>query len=576
MSATSPERDSAPTEDPAVAPSPRVTVEYDVPARMRDGVTLRATVYRPDGAGPWPTLLTRLPYGKDDVAQMMWINPVHAARKGFMVVVQDTRGCFSSEGEWLPFRFEREDGYDTVEWAARLPGSNGRVGMYGCSYFGNTQWTAAIEQPPSLAAIAPALTWSDPLDGTFARGGALELGLALPWTLAMGVGHVARLPLPEEERARRIGALLDDLDRLPSEGYWDLPVSDMAVLRRHAVPDLGTFRMLSDPAVPAWCRVAGGHERVTVPTLHIGGWHDIFLQGTLDNYMAMAELGRPARLLVGPWVHELTLADPFGELCFGARAGARVPAHADGDVSDLQLAWLGRQLRADAPADAEEAEAPVRIFTMGRNVWRDEQAWPLARARAERWFLGGDGRLSPQTPASDGARSHFLYDPADPAPTLGGHTADMPAFPPGPFDQTRIEARPDVLVFTSEPLEADLEVTGRVRVVLHAHSSAPSTDWVARLCDVHPDGRSFNVCDGILRVADGAQSCGRHEVDLWSTSNVFLAGHRIRVHVTSSSFPRWDRNLNTGDQRAPRVEVAHQCVHHDAERPSYVELPVIR
>jgi hypothetical protein len=166
-----------------------------------------------------------------------------------------------------------------------------------------------------------------------------------------------------------------------------------------------------------------------------------------------------------------------------------------------------------------------------------------------------------------------VYDPADPVPTRGGQLGT--AFPAGPFEQGRVEARPDVLVFTSEPLQQDLEVTGRVRVVLHAESSAPSTDWVARLCDVHPDGRSINICDGIVRVTEGADLCRRVEIDLWSTSNVFLAGHRLRVHVTSSSFPRWDRNLNTGDQGDPRFTVAHQRVHHDAQRASWIELPVI-
>jgi putative CocE/NonD family hydrolase len=543
--------------------SASVGVEVDVAARMRDGVTLRANVYRPDGDGPWPTLLTRLPYGKDDPEIARWLDPVKLARMGFMVVVQDTRGRFASEGEWSPFEFERADGYDSVEWAARLPGSNGCVGMYGCSYFGNTQWMAAVEGPPSLAAIAPALTWS-------------ELGLGVPWTLEMGAAHLARQALSDQEREDRFAALLDDYDRLPAGGYWDLPVGDMAVRRRHDFPDLGTIRMLSDPDVPAWSRVAGEHERVTVPTFHIAGWHDIFVQGTLDNYMAMAALGRPARLVVGPWSHDLRLGDPVGELCFGIRSGAMgVPAHEDGDLCDMQLAWFRRQLVPDAAPDAASSEAPVRIFVMGRNEWRDETAWPLERARVEPWFLGAGGALRPDAPGSDENATEFVYDPADPVPTLGGQTVMVPAFPSGPFDQARLEARQDVCVFTSEPLREDLEVTGRVRVVLHAESSAPSTDWVARLCDVHPDGRSFNLCDGIVRITEGANACRRVEIDVWSTSNVFLAGHRLRVHVTSSSFPRWDRNLNTGNQHDPRVEVAHQRVYTDAQRPSWIELPVI-
>jgi putative CocE/NonD family hydrolase len=219
-------------------------------------------------------------------------------------------------------------------------------------------------------------------------------------------------------------------------------------------------------------------------------------------------------------------------------------------------------------------EAPVRIFVMGRNEWRDLSSWPPKPVTIQPWFLHSDRSLSTARPDSADIESRFTYDPANPAPTLGGNGVMSPGYPAGPVDQARLEARDDVLIFTSDPLEHDVEVTGRVRVVLHAHSSARSTDWVARLCDVHPDGRSFNVCDGILRTAERADECARHEIDLWSTSNVFLRGHRIRVHITSSSFPRWDRNLNTGNQRDPRHQVAQQRVHHGRKRPSYIELPI--
>ncbi len=551
-----------------------VTIEFDVPAQMRDGVTLRANVYRPDGDGPWPTLLTRTPYWKDDLQG--WLDPVQTARRGFMVVVQDTRGRFASDGEWAPLRFEREDGYDTVEWAAKLPGSNGRVGMYGCSYVGNTPWMAAVEQPPSLAAIAPGMTWSDPLDGIFARGGALEFGGGPAWTLQMGIAHLLRLPLSEQERERSLVALLDDLDRLPTDGYWELPVHDLSVLRRHNSPELSATRALEEPDLVARCRVAGEYERVTVPSFHIGGWYDVVLQGVLDSYMAMAALGRPARLIVGPWDHDEYAADPIGELCFGSRASrVGAPVYEHGDLNDEQLAWFRRYLVPVHASEAEKPQAPVRIFVMGRNQWRDEAAWPLERARAERWFLGAEGALRPGAPDADAAPSEFTYDPADPVPTLGGHTVLPAAFPAGPFDQAPVEARPDVCVFTSEPLQHDLEVTGRVRMVLHAQSSAPSTDWVARLCDVHPDGRSFNICDGILRIERNADACQQITIDLWSTCNVFLAGHRLRVHVTSSNFPRWDRNLNTGNQREPRLQTARQRIHHDTQRASWIELPVV-
>ena len=553
-----------------------VEVRLDVPARMRDGATLRANVYRPAGSGPWPTLLTRTPYDKDDPAQHLWagIDPVQAARRGFMVVVQDVRGRFASGGAWEPYRHERADGCDTVEWAARLPGSNGRVGMYSGSYCGNVQWQAAFERPPSLAAIAPALTWCEPLDGLLARGGAVELGVALRWALENGFDCVERTAGDEMERRRRADALVDDWDRIGERAYWELPVSDLGALRRHDVPDLGGITMLAQPEIAAWSRVAGEHERVDVPSFHTAGWHDIFLQGTLDNYAAMAARRPDARLVVGPWTHH-AFADPIGELRFGMRAG-RSGGHLDGerDWVDLQLDWLRRQLAPAAPAPDDDA--PVRIFTMGRNAWRAEPEWPLRRAVSEHWFLRADGSLAPGDAGVDDEISAYAYDPADPVPTLGGNGVTAPERPSGPIDQERVEARRDVLVFTSEPLREELEVTGRVRVVLHAESSAPSTDWVARLCDVHPDGRSFNLCDGILRVERDADACRRCEIDLWSTSNAFLPGHRLRVHVTSSSFPRWDRNLNTGDQRSSAFRVARQRLRHEPDRPSYVELPVLR
>jgi uncharacterized protein len=543
-----------------------VAIAFDVPAVMRDGVTLRANVYRPAGEGPWPTLLLRTPYRKDLSSEIAWcgIDPVEAARRGFLVVVQDTRGRFASDGEWEPLEHEAADGFDAVEWAAGLPGSNGRVGTYGGSYGGGTQWLPAIERPPSLVAISPLMTWSDPLDGLLARGGALELGIAVRWSLATGVDHLARV----DADPAAVDALIDDVDRLGADddAHWSLP----AGARRHGVPDLGAARALEDPAGARRLGPVGRHERVEVPSLHVGGWHDCFSQATLDNYLAMVAAGRPARLLMGPWTHE-RFSDPIGELRHGARSGRDAAVHPHGDVKDLQLAWLREQL-VDG-YDAELPDAPVRIFVMGRDAWRDEREWPPARAVTERWLFGAGGALGRDALEADGPPSELVYDPADPVPTVGGPTVMWPAYPVGPLDQAAVEARPDVLVFTSEPLTEELEVTGRVRVVLHAESSAPSTDWVARLCDVHPDGRSFNLCDGIVRVSEGADRLGRVEIDLWSTSNAFLPGHRLRVHVTSSSFPRWDRNLNTGDQGSARMQTARQRVHHDG---SWIELPTIR
>jgi putative CocE/NonD family hydrolase len=283
----------------------------------------------------------------------------------------------------------------------------------------------------------------------------------------------------------------------------------------------------------------------------------------------MHDLGRESRLIIGPWTH-VDFGNRIGAQDFGIMSSRDAGVHPNGSWSDEVLAFLRRHTTDDAPADTSAA---VRIFVMGRNVWRDEEAWPLPRAREERWHLHADGGLSATAPPIDAGPSEIDYDPADPVPTWGGPLGLGPGR--GPFDQAVVESRPDVLVFTSEVLEEDLEVTGRIRVRLHVRSSAPSTDWVARLCDVDADGRSLNLTDGILRMDSGADELQEIEVDLWSTSNVFLAGHRLRVQVTNSCFPRWDRNLNTGDQRGTEFATAHQRLFHDARRPSYISLPVV-
>jgi putative CocE/NonD family hydrolase len=436
--------------------------------------------------------------------------------------------------------------------------------MFGGSYDGNTQFLAAQSRPPALGAIAPTLTWSDPLDGFFARGGALELGATAFWLLETGIDDLSRKGTDDSER------IVEDWDRLGAEGYWDLPAENLPAVRRHAMPGLQLLSSKDQPKAAKTAQVE--HDQIDVPTFHTAGWYDVFLQGSLDNYQELARRGRESRLIVGPWSH-VGFADPFGERVLGfAAMRDGVPVHHGRSWADLQLEWFQHHL---VPGAAPELpEAPVRIFVMGINEWRDEPAWPLERACEERWFLASEGRLSPVNEAQ--GVSEFLYDPADPAPTLGGATLMAADYSAGPIDQTELEIRGDVLVFSSESLEEALEVTGRVRVVLHAESSAPSTDWVARLCDVDPDGRSFNLCDGVLRVREGADEGGRYEVDLWSTSNVFLPGHRLRVHVTSSSFPRWDRNLNTGSQQDTGFQVARQRLHHGGDRASYLELSVIK
>jgi putative CocE/NonD family hydrolase len=554
-----------------------VIVEHDRAATMRDGTVLRSDIYRPVAGGPWPVLLTRLPYGKNFPVMIGALDPLGLARRGFLVVVQDTRGRFASEGDWEPWTFEADDGYDTVRWAAALSGSNGSVGMFGFSYLGNTQWMAALSKPPELKAIAPMLTWSEPDDGLFARGGASELGISLPWSLMQGLNSVMRRHADNPPAlGQALAALIHDLDQVASGGYWELPAGHHPAFVRHDVPELGFERSRREPEWSASCRVAGRQSEVELPSLNVGGWYDIFCQGTLDNFVAMQAAGRPATLVMGPWSHTNT-SGFVGDVNFGMAASADLLGFRGG-LADLQANWFSQWLGAGADADAGPPPQlpPVLIFVMGANEWREEQEWPLARAVDTDLFLHADGLLAHEPPAPDEAADSYIYDPADPVRTTGGALLMSGEFRPGPLDQASIEARRDVLVYSSEPLAEDLEVTGRIRAILHARTDAPSTDWVVRLCDVDPEGVSLNVVDGIVRTLAPAGEFTEHTVDLWSTSYVFRVGHRLRVQVTSSNFPRWDRNLNTGEalERGTGYRPARQEVAHDPARPSRIVLPV--
>lgn len=582
----------------AAQPAGAVQIEFDVPATMRDGATLRANVYRPAGDGPWPVLLTRLPYGKDFPLGAAILDPVQAARRGYMVVVQDTRGRFASAGEWYPLLNEDLDGYDTVEWAAALPGASGRVGMYGASYFGFTQWAAARERPPHLTALFPYVSWADPRDGTSMRGGAMELGLQANWLLLQHLNPIFRRHAGASD-PRALGAdlarFIAELDRLPEGGYAELPLRDFGPLARFdaAQPFSDALTRYRDAEYIARSGIAMAYDRVDLPVYHAGGWYDIFLGGTLRNYTSLAARGAaPQKLLIGPWTHSNS-GQAVGDQDFGFRAGA---ALIDGqiDFMSLQLTWFDHWLK-DVPNNIE-AGPSIKLFVMGENVWRTEQEWPLRRAEPTPFYLhsgggantlAGDGALTVAQPGDEPADG-YTYDPRDPVPTLGGPLLMHASFRAGPCDQSPIERRRDMLVYTTPSLEQAVEVTGPVTVTLWAASTAPDTDFVARLVDVFPDGRAINLTDGILRARfregidapEAPIEPGRayaYQIDLWATSNLFRAGHRIRLDVTSSNFPRWDRNPNTGAPLGEGAEMvpATQTILHDAAHPSHVLLPIV-
>ncbi|HVB24966.1 MAG TPA: CocE/NonD family hydrolase [Ktedonobacteraceae bacterium] len=579
----------------------QITVDFDVPARMRDGVILRANVYRPVGEGTWPVLLTRLPYGKDFPGGTSVMDPSQVARRGYVVIVQDTRGRMTSEGEWVPFNNEPNDGYDTVQWAAQLPFSNGNVGMYGASYYGFTQWSAAVLAPPNLKAMVPFITWNDPLNGVVFRGGTLELGSAASWNLMMGLDVMIRRYRDDPQAlGRSIYMLAQEMDALGTAGYWTLPLQDFGPIRRHDIAP-NVFEAIESPMdrqLTDQMTIIGKHENVTVPSLNIGGWYDIFLQDTISNFTTMREQGatpeaRQSKLLIGPWAHGI-VSNPIGDMNFGFGSSAAL-IDLQIDFVSMQLRWFDHWIKGVDTGMLREA--PIKLFVMGANVWRDEQEWPLARAVDTPFYLHsegqantlqGNGTLSLETPGNE-SFDQYNYDPSNPVITRGGALLMSPEYRPGPLDQTQVELREDVLVYSTPALEQDMEVTGPITVHLWAASSAPDTDFVARLVDVHPNGYAQNLTDGIIRARYRNFTHGEapsliepgtayeYEIDLWATSNVFKAGHCIRLDVTSSNFPRWDRNPNTGHDFGADDEltIAHQTILHDSHHPSYVVLPIV-
>lgn len=551
-----------------------IVVEKNVEARMRDGVALRADIYRQPGSGRHPVLLRRTPYSKNDPEYVPRFRAL--AARGFAVVVQDTRGRYMSDGVARPHD-EAEDGFDTIAWVRTLPYSDGKIGMWGGSYLATTQLLAATLRPEGLVALFPASSYSSRYDMVF-QGGAFYLNDGLGWNLGQAVDVRRRTYNPQADRDGPIGLDPEQRRTLRERWLWHVPLTSMDALElRRFAP--GYFEMLQHPTYDAFWEtfdIAARHSRFEAPAHHLTGWYDTLLTGTLKNYSGLRAHAandtarRNQRLVVGPWTHAgpTMSSTKVGDVDYGPAAG--MDAHA------LQERWFDTWLRPAAGFDG----APVRIFVMGDNKWRDEQEWPLARAKPTAFYLhsggsantlDGNGSLSPAAPAAE-PRDEFSYDPWDPVPTgaIGGYSR-MPS------DQRPIEMRRDVLVYSSAPLERDIEVTGPLSVTLWVSTSAPSTDFTAKLVDVLPDGTARAINDGILRRRFVPGEPTEIAIDLGATSNVFRAGHRIRLDVTSSNFPRFDRNPNTADPfgEATQLRRAEQAVYHETIRPSRLVLPVI-
>jgi putative CocE/NonD family hydrolase len=540
---------------------------------MRDGVTLSADVYLPDPPGGaterrWPVILTRTPYQKANVnmlSQARWF-----AEHGYAFVAQDVRGRGDSDGVFVPYFSEGRDGYDSIEWAATQPWSDGAVGTIGGSYLGRVQWQAAVEQPPSLKAMVALVPPSDPFVETptglpspmhlcwthYTSGRQVQLMEAVDWEQVYT--HLPLLTMDEAAGRGPMPRWRDDVTHAELDDYW----------RRICYQDK--------------------FDQLTVPTLHISGWYDDEQIGTPLNFAGMtthaqtAEARAAQRLLMGPWGHAVNRDSKLGEVDFGS--GAII------DLRGEQLAWFDRWLKG---IGVEEPITPARIFIMGENAWRDEREWPLARTVWTRYHLRGEGRansrfgdgaLSTDAPGAEETADTYRYDPARPTPFITEATSSQIG---GPDDYAAVQRRDDTLVYQTPPLTTDMEVTGPVKVELYGASTAVDTDFMAMLLDVWPSGFAQRLCDGMVRARFRAGmdrpsliqpgKVYRYAIDCWNTAHVFRAGHRVALQISSAAFPKYDRNLNTGAQLGVTSEmaVAEQTIHHDAARPSAVILPII-
>lgn len=564
-----------------------IIIQRDVPMKTRDGVTLRADIYRPNSPDKFPVILMRTPYDKS----VGWaVAPaLRIVARGYVFMIQDVRGRYTSEGEWYPFRHEQADGYDSVEWAASLSCSNGKVGMMGASYVGATQMLAAISTPPHLAGVAPSVTASNYHDGWTYQSGAFEQWFDQNWTTQLARNTLDRLI--DENADARVGTPALPLANYPVFNFGQLPAD--AQLTASIAPYYGDW--LAHPDYDDYWKqwsIEGHFSQIAVPMLQVGGWYDIFSIGTLRNYLGVkahgaTEAARSQQHLLMQIGGHAGFGRRIGDVDFGPHA-------AENPYTDVVLDWYDYLFKG--VHNQFSTDKPVKIFVMGANEYRQEDDWPPPQVHYINYFLHsggkanslrGDGSLSTATPKSEPSDS-YVYDPASPVPTIGGPLCCAEQLmEPGPRDQRSVENRDDVLIYSIGPLEEDMEVTGPVTMTLFVKSSAVDTDFTGKLVDVAPDGFAEDVAEGILRVRYrnspehavlmNPGETYRISVDLWSTSNVFLRGHMLRLEVSSSNFPRFDRNLNTGEEikSARRFVSAKNAILHDTQHPSALVLPIM-
>lgn len=553
-------------------------IEHDIAIPMRDGVLLRANVWRAEDAQPRPVVLFRTPYDKSALG-VETLTPQQCVNRGYIAVVQDTRGRYASQGQWDPLAWSQEgvDGYDTVEWIAQQPWCDGNVVMAGTSFQAIVQWLAAMQKPPHLRAIAPAMSTSAAKDAE-QTGGVLRLDHTASW-----------LAFTALDWLQRHAATGEPVDPALAAHVWELLVDPSRALDRWPLtsvldhPDLPTtLRDVVDGRVDTMAEYQ--YDAIDIPTLSVGGWFDVFLHGTVELHRIMRSRhpddGRH-QLVVGPWVHSGALPQVQGELNMGLQGSA-----AGARLADMHLDFFDRQLGRTAADTTADPPPAVRYFLVGADQWHGCDVWPPAEAVAQTWHLAGGsapaaaggGRLSPDGPAPADGRDHFTYDPYHPVPSHGGRVLQLGRLVAGPRDQRSIEDRPDVLCYTSDWLTRPLDVVGRQRVVVHFTSNRPATDLVVKLTDVQPDGRSLVVAEGSIRLtALTPGAAGEVEILLGDTAWRFQPGHRIRLLITSSNFPHCDRNPNTGEPpaHASAAVSAEQAIFHGPAHPSALLLQVL-
>jgi putative CocE/NonD family hydrolase len=510
-------------------------VERDLPVPMPDGVVLLADRWAPRAGGDsLPVVLIRTPYGRGAMFSGGMVRPL--AERGFQVILQSARGTFGSGGKFEPMRNEREDGLATLDWVVRQPWFGDSIVLVGPSYLGYVQWAVADRLPPEVKAMVPQMTESA-LTLDFLRPDAFSLETPFSWGVMV-------------DGQERRGAMLRQITRVKKtqQAVRTLPLgqADVTALGHHTqyTQDI----VAHDADDPYWAPINHRDRvaRVTVPVSSIGGWYDIFLPRQLRDFVTLQEAGRTARLTVGPWTH----------------------VSIDGVMMREAIEFGLACARGEEP----RSRKPVRLWVMGEKAWREFDSWPPPGYSPRPFYLAGDGALAAGPPAG-GAPDAYRYDPADPTPAVGG--VRMLFRGSGRVENAKLEARPDVLTYTTAPLEYDVEVIGEVSAQIWFQSSLAHADVFVRLCDVDPAGKSWNVCDGLTSVT-GADELASVTVALWPTAHRFNRGHRIRVQVSSGAFPRYGRNPGTGEPRATatRLLAATQSVHHDAEHPSAIILPV--